>query len=68
MHELIYKRKKLGDLLVSLVIVAVAIVVGRWMSFAFFDADSILSFLPILAWAIVAWGVDVLVRRMSRKE
>ena len=26
------------------------------MSFAFFDADSALNFLPILALAIVAWG------------
>ena len=68
MHELIYKRKKLGDLLVTLVIVAVAIVVGVWMSFAFFDADAALGFLPILAWAIVAWAVDALIRRRIRKE
>ena len=43
MHELIYKRKRLNDLLVTLGIVVVAIALGIWMSFAFFDA---LNFLP----------------------
>ena len=67
MHDLIYKRKRLNDLLVTLGIVVVAIALGIWMSFAFFDADSALNFLPILALAIVAWGVDAWVRRKSRK-
>ena len=66
-HELIYNRKSLADLLVTLGIVVVAIALGIWMSFVFFDAESALNFLPILALAIVAWGVDAWVRRKSRE-
>ena len=62
-HELIYKRKSLGDLLFTLGIFAAMFVIGAWLSFASFDADAALGFLPILVAMIVAWGVDFLVRK-----
>lgn len=68
LHDLIYRRKSLSDLLVSLGIFSPFFILGVWLSFALFDADSALNYLPLLAAAIVAWGVDVLVRKKYRKE
>ena len=68
MHELIYQRKRLGELLVSLGIFAPFLVLAVWLSFALFDAASPLNFLPIIVAALVAWGVEVLVRRKARKQ
>lgn len=68
LHDLIYRRKSLSDLLVSLAILAPFFILGVWLSFALYDADTALNYLPLLAAVIVAWGVDVLVRKKHRKE
>ena len=68
MHELIYKRQSLGDMLVTVGIMAPAVVIGVWLSFAFFEADAALGFLPQLVGVIVGAVVYVLFRRRSRKE
>ena len=67
-HQLIYKRQSLGDLLVLLGIMAPAVVLGIWLSFALFDADAALGFLPQLVGVIVGAGAYALFRRRSRKE
>ena len=67
-HQLIYKRQSLGDMLVTVGIMAPAVVIGVWLSFAFFEADATLGFLPQLAGVIVGAVVYALFRRMSRKE
>lgn len=66
-HQLIYKRQTLGEMLVSMVIMVPVAVVGVWISFAFFDADATLGFLPILVAVVIASGVDALARKRFRK-
>ena len=66
-HQLIYKRQSLGDMLVMVGIMAPAVVIGVWLSFAFFEAHATLAFLPQLAGLIVGAGAYGLFRRMSRK-
>ena len=66
MHELIYRRKSLGDALVTLGISFPILALGVFLSFALFDAASRLNVLPIIVAAFAAWGVDVLVRKKAR--
>ncbi len=66
-HQLIYKQQSLGDMLVMVGIMAPAVVIGVWLSFAFFEADAPLGFLPQLIGVIVGAVVYVLFRRRSRK-
>ena len=62
-HQLIYKRQNLRDLLVSLAIMAPAVVIGMWLSFALFDSKAALGFLPQFGGIIVGIGVYAFVRR-----
>ena len=66
MHELIYKRKSLGDALGTLAISIPILALGVLLSFALLNAASPLNALPIIVAAFVAWGVDVLVRKKPR--
>ena len=66
MHELIYKRKSLGDSLGTLGISIPILALGVLLSFALLNAASPLNALPIIVAAFVAWGVDVLVRKKPR--
>ena len=66
MHELIYKRKSLGDALGMLGISIPILALGVFLSFALLNAASPLNALPIIVAAFVAWGVDVLVRKKPR--
>ena len=66
MHELIYKRKSLGDALGTLAISIPILALGVLLSFALLNAASPLNALPIIVAAFVAWGVDVLVRKKLR--
>ena len=67
-HQLIYKRQILGDQLVAAGFMVPAFVIGVWLSFAFFEADAALGFLPQVVAVIVGAVVYVLYRRMSPKE
>ena len=62
-HQLIYKRQNLRDLLVSLAIMAPAVVIGMWLSFSLFDSKAALGFLPQFGGIIVGIGVYAFVRR-----
>lgn len=69
-HSLVYNRKHLRSLrdeLLALGIVAAGFGAGIWTSFAYFNDDSFLRGLPILAGLFAAAGVDALVRRKFRK-
>ena len=68
-HTLIYKRailRTLSEELLSLGILAAGFSAGIWLSFAYWDGDSIMGDLTIGAGLFVAWGVDSLVRRWLR--
>ena len=66
-HQLIYKRQNLRDLLVSLAIMAPAVVIGMWLSFSLFDSKAALGFLPQFGGIIVGIGVYAIVRRKFLK-
>ena len=68
MHELIYKRKSLGDSLGTLGISIPILALGVLLSFALLNAASPLNALPIIVAAFVAWGVDVLVGKKPRTQ
>lgn len=67
-HELIYKRKSLAEVRVSVAIFAPLIGLGAWVSLTFFDAGSTLGFLPLLVAMAVAFSLDLSARRKSRRE
>jgi hypothetical protein len=66
-YVLIYKRTSPRDVLLSLGIAAAGFGAGIWISFAYLDADSRLSALPILVGVLVASGADALIRKRFRK-
>ena len=68
MHELIYKRKSLGDSLGTLGISIPILALGVLLSFALLNAASPLNALAIIVAAFVAWGVDVLVGKKPRTQ
>ena len=66
-HELIYKRKSLRDVQVSLAIFTPVIGLSVWLSFALFDAASSLNFLPLLVGMFLAFGGELYIRKKRRK-
>lgn len=63
-HNLIYRRvflRTLREELLSLGILVAGFSAGIWLSFAYWDGDSIMGDLTIAAALFVAWGVDSLV-------
>ncbi len=66
-HELIYKRKSLRDVQVSLAIFTPVIGLSIWLSFALFDAASSLNFLPLLVGMFLAFGGELYIRKKRRK-
>ena len=66
-YVLIYKRRSPRDVLLSLGIAAAGFGAGIWISFAYLDADSRLSALPIVFGFLVASGVEGLIRKRFRK-
>lgn len=69
-HILIYRREMFRGLredLLALAILVAGFGAGIWVSFAYFDSDSFLSYLPIYAGLLVGVGPSIPIRKWFRK-
>ena len=69
-HFLIYRREMLRSLreeVLSLGFTVAGWCAGIWISFAYFDSDSFLSYLPIYAGLLVGVGPSIPIRKWFRK-